>query len=250
LILPAGAVGTALGDQIIIAQNPNGTVFVPASTSPVLVRANFDDARIYGFEHTLNVQLTDQFSASTIFTYIHARDKRTGLPPNIEGGTPAPEAYLKVKYTHGDRRFWIEPYIHGAWQQNNLSSLDLEDRRTGASRSVSSITNFFNNGARARGLVSPGLDGIFGSADDFLIASGETLAQILQRVLGPGLHSSSLFTSIPGYATLNVRLGFNISRSHELLMDFYNITDKNYRGISWGLDAPGRGIFVRLGSAF
>ena len=29
------------------------------------------------------------------------------------------------------------------------------------------------------------------------------------------------------------------------MFDFENLLDHNYRGISWGLDAPGRGISVR-----
>src|SRR4030095_4918764 len=53
LILPAGAVGKSLGGTPITAQGPTGVVFVAASPNPVLVRANFDDARLFGFEHTL-----------------------------------------------------------------------------------------------------------------------------------------------------------------------------------------------------
>src|SRR5262245_27083101 len=48
LILPQGAVGSRLGDQIITSQNSGGAVFVPASTNPVLIRSNFGDARVHG----------------------------------------------------------------------------------------------------------------------------------------------------------------------------------------------------------
>ncbi|HEY7545683.1 MAG TPA: TonB-dependent receptor [Blastocatellia bacterium] len=250
LILPPGAVGRRLGDQVITQQNASGVVFVAASPNPVLVRANFDDARIYGFEHTLDARVTDDWSVSTIFTYLHARDKRTDLPPNIEGGTPAPEGYLKIRYAPVARKFWIEPYIHAAGRQGRLSSLDLDDRRTGAGRSRSSIANFFNNGARFRGLVSAGPDGIAGNADDRLIPTGETLAQVQDRVLGVGVNSSSLFTAVPGYITFNVRGGVRFAERHELLIDFENIGDRNYRGLSWGLDAPGRGVFIRYITRF
>jgi len=47
LILPQGALGTVIGGQPITSQTPNGAVFVPLSTVPVLVRANFDHARIW-----------------------------------------------------------------------------------------------------------------------------------------------------------------------------------------------------------
>lgn len=250
LILPAGAVGKLLGGTPITAQNANGVVFVAASTSAVLVRANFDDGRIYGFEHTIDARLNSDWSVATILTYLHARDKRTGLPPNIEGGTPAPDGYLKIRYAPAGRKFWVEPYIHAANRQDRLSSLDLDDRRTGAGRSRGAIENFFTNGARARGLVSAGPDGVAGNADDRLIATGETLAQIQNRVLGVGINSAPLYTAVPGYITFNVRGGIKFGERHEMMLDFENIGDRNYRGISWGLDAPGRGVLLRYNMRF
>jgi hemoglobin/transferrin/lactoferrin receptor protein len=250
LILPAGAVGLLLGDQAITQQNPNGVVFVAATTNPVLVRANFDDARIYGFEHTFDARVTQDWSIGTVFTYLHARDKNTKRPPNIEGGTPAPDGWLKIRYAPPGKRFWIEPYIHAAGRQEDLSTLDLEDRRTGATRSRTSIASFFNNGARARGLVSAGPDGVAGNADDRLIATGETVAQIQDRVLGAGVSSAPLYTAVPGYVTLNVRGGFRLGERHEVLLGLENIADHNYRGISWGVDAPGRGLFAKYNLRF
>jgi hemoglobin/transferrin/lactoferrin receptor protein len=250
LILPAGAVGKSLGGTPITSQNANGVVFVAASSDPVLVRANFDDARIYGFEQTIDAKLTSDWSIGTIFTYLDARDKRTDLPPNIEGGTPAPDGYLKIRYAPVGRRFWVEPYVHAANRQDRLSSLDLGDRRTGAGRSRGAISNFFNNGARFRGLVNAGPDGIAGNADDRLIATGETLAQVQNRVLGVGVNSAPLYTAVPGYVTFNVRGGFRIAERHEVLIDFENIGDRNYRGISWGIDAPGRGVFLKYNLHF
>jgi hemoglobin/transferrin/lactoferrin receptor protein len=250
LILPPGSVGKLLGTTPITSQLPNGVVFVAASTNPVLVRSNFDDVRIYGFEHTLDAKLSSDWYIGTIFTYLHARDRRTDLPPNIEGGTPAPDGYLKIRYAPVGKRFWIEPYVHAAGRQDRLSSLDLEDRRTGAARSRGAIANFFNNGARFSGLVSAGPDGIAGNADDRLIATGETLAQIQNRVLGVGVNSAPLYTAVPGYTTFNIRGGFRFGERHEVLIDFYNIGDRNYRGISWGVDAPGRGVFGKYNLRF
>jgi len=246
LILPAGAVGLTIGGETIVTQNPNGVVFVAASPNPVLVRANFDDARVRGVEHKLNWHVTRQWSVGTVFTYLFARDKRTGRPPNIEGGTPAPDGYLKVRYAPGNGRWWIEPYLHAAGRQPRLSSLDLEDRRTGALRTRSSIASFFRNGATARGLVGPGPDTVLGTGDDILLATGETLTQIQDRVLGVGVNSSSLFRAVPGYVTFHLRGGVRFGERYELMADFENIGDKHYRGISWGLDAPGRSVFVRF----
>ena len=250
LILPAGAVGKSLGGTPITAQGATGVVFVAASPNPVLVRANFDDARIYGFEHTRDAKFSADWSIGTIFTYLHAEDNRTHLPPNIEGGTPAPDGYLKIRYAPVGERFWIEPYMHAAARQDRLSSLDLDDRRTGAGRSRGAIANFFNNGARFLRLVNSGPDGIAGNADDRLVATGETLAQVQNRVLGVGVTSAPLYTAVPGYVTFNVRGGFRFGERHEVMLDFENIGDRNYRGISWGIDAPGRGLFAKYNLRF
>lgn len=242
LILPAGAVGTVIGGQPIVAQDPTGTVFVAVATNPVLVRANLDDARIYGVEHRTDWAINPRWSAGGVFTYVRAQDKRTGLPPNIEGGTPAPDGYLRLRYSDPRARWWIEPYIHAAARQERLSSLDLSDRRTGAFRTRGQIAAFFNNGARARGYIGPGPDGLPGTPDDVLLATGETLAQVQDRVLGPGVEGAPLYTAVPGYVTFNLRGGVRLGERQTLMLDFSNIGDRNYRGISWGVDAPGRSL--------
>ena len=250
LILPPGAVGTRLGDQVVTSQNANGAVFVPASSSPVLVRANFDDARIWGIEHTASLQMGSAWRASSAFTFLRARDKRTDLPPNIEGGTPAPEAWINVRYAPEGKGWWVEPYTRLVARNDQLSTLDLEDRRTGATRTRGSIANFFNNGARARGLIGTGPDGVPRTADDILDATGETLAQIQDRVLGVGVSSGVLVPEIPGYALFGVRAGIRFGGRHQVLMDFENIGDRSYRGVSWGLDGPGRGLYLRYNVVF
>jgi outer membrane receptor protein involved in Fe transport len=249
LILPAGAIGLALGDEVVTRQTAGGAVFVPASSTPVLIIANFDDARIWGLEHTLQVRPHADWTLATVLTYLHAEDRRTGLPPNIEGGTPAADGWLRLRYAPAGRRFWVEPYVHAAARQSRLSSLDRDDRRTGATRSRASIASFFANGARERGLVGNGPDGLGGTADDVLLATGETLAEVQARVLGSAA-SAPLYTSVPGYVTFNVRGGCRIKGSHELLADVENVTDRNYRGISWGLDAPGFSVSLRYVGRF
>lgn len=250
LILPQGAVGTRLGDQVVNRQTAAGAVFVPLNaTVPVLINANFDDARIWGVEHTMDVRFTDDLRASTVLTYLHAEDDRTGLPPNIEGGTPAPDGWLKVRWEPSGGRVWVEPYLHAALAQDRLSSLDLGDRRTGAARSRTSIAAFFNNGARARGLVGNGPDGAPSTADDVFLQTGETLLQIQNRVLGTA-NSSSLVTEIPGYVTFNLRGGYRLAPGHEIQVDLENLSDENYRGISWGIDAPGRNLAIRYVGRF
>ena len=244
LILPPGAVGINLGGQPVIAQGPTGVVYVPAATNPVLVRANYGDAQIYGIEQTLDWRIRDDLVLRTILTWLRARNTRTGLPPDIEGGTPAPDGYLKIRYQRWDGRLWLEPFVHAAARQERLSSLDLEDRRTGAMRSRASIRRFFYNGATARGLVGPGADGKLGSADDLLLPTGETLPQVQGRVLGPGVESAPLFLAVPGYITFNLRAGIRLRENQDCLLAYTNIGDRNYRGISWGLDAAGRSLSI------
>lgn len=249
LILPQGAVGTLLGDQRISSQNAAGVVFVPASTNPVLVRSSFGDSRIYGIEQKFDLRISDSWTLGQNFTYLHSEDKRTKLPPTIEGGTPAPQGYFRVRYEPVGKRFWVEPYLYGARKQDRLSTLDLDDRRTGASRSRGAIGNFFNRGAFARGLIAAGTDNRFGTADDILKPTGETLAQVQNRVLGSAA-SAPLYTYIPGFLTGGIRGGFRVGEAHEVILDFSNLNDKNYRGISWGTDAPGRSFGFRYNYRF
>lgn len=177
MILPDGAVAKTPGGTPITAQSANGVVFVAAATNPVLVRVNFDNARIVGIEHTLDWRPHPRWMAGTAFTYLHAKDTRTGLPPNTEGGTPAPDAWLHLNYTSSSGRWWAGTYVHAAAKHDRLSTLDLDDRRTGGGRSGTSIRNFFLNGATARGWVGAGGDAVLGTVDDVLLLTGEALAE-------------------------------------------------------------------------
>jgi outer membrane receptor protein involved in Fe transport len=250
LVLPPGAAGLTLAGEPITRQLPSGVVYVAVSGNPVLVRTNFDQARIRGLEATLDADLGASLFLGGTLTWLHAEDRATGLPPNIEGGTPAPEGWLRLRLApSGGRRFWVEPYLHAASSQERLSTLDLGDRRTGASRSRSTIASFFTNGARARGLVSGGPDGVAGNADDVLLATGETLAAVQARVLPDGV-AAPLFDALPGYVVFGIRGAVRFASRHEIQVDLENLGDESYRGISWGLDAPGRGAYVRYSLRF
>ena len=245
LILPQGAVGSSVGGQPIVAQAAGGAVFVALSSNPVLVRANFDDARIWGVEWLGQFKVREDLTVGTTYTYMRARDLATDLPPNIEGGTPAPGGTVWFRYAKPSQPWWVEPYVTFAATQSHLSSLDISDRRTGATRTRSQIQNFFRNGATARGWVTAGPDGVFGNADDILTETGETLAQIQNRVLGVGVNSAPLWTAVPSYVVWGVRLGVTIAGHHTIMVDAENLGNESFRGISWGMDGPGRGISVR-----
>lgn len=245
LVLPPGAVGTFLGSERIISQNANGLVFVAIATSPVLVRVNYDDARFNGVELNTEGRLSDDFTASGNFTYIRAHSLLNGLPPNIEGGVPPATGFISLRYQpRGSSRYYIEAYSTLAGRQRRLSSLDLADRRTGALRTRGQIANFFNRGARVRGLIGPGFDGRPNTADDILISTGETLAQVQTRVLGAA-SSGILYPELPGYGLIGLRGAVRFGENSEIFIDFENIADKFYRGISWGIDGAGRGVTLR-----
>lgn len=235
LILPQGAVGQTLGDQTITRQLATGAVFVPISTAPVLVRANFAGAQMHGWEQEARVRVTRSWSVRQNLTYLYAKDALTGRPPDIEPGVPPFTANLTLGYHPVARRYWVEFYTLVAGRQERLSSLALSDRRIGNPRSRNNIQSFFNNGARVRGLVVNGI----------LVPTGETLAQVQNRVLGSA-SSAPQFTAIPGYGLVGIRGGISLGERTELLLSVSNVADKNYRGIGSGVDGPGRNAMVKL----
>lgn len=254
LILPAGAVGRPLGSDVITSQLPNGVVFVAASASPVLVRANFTDAKLWGIESELTARLTDRLRLRSNFTYNRAEDKATGLPPNIEGGTPPPTGFLSLR--HDWSRFWLEAFTTLAGRQDRFSTGDLSDRRTGAPRSRSQIQNYFRRGACVNGLTTPGTT-VCNTAGGILKATGETLLQVQNRLLPLGATINGvlvandstavpLFTHLPGYGLANVRGGFTLSENASVFWAFENIFDQAYRNPSWGIDGSGRSFTARL----
>jgi outer membrane receptor protein involved in Fe transport len=256
LVLPPGAVGQFLGSEQIVRQNANGLVFVASATNPVLVRVNFDDARFNGVEFTTDARLSRDFTAGGNFTYIRAHSLLNGLPPNVEGGVPPATGFVSLRYQpRGSSRFYVEGYSVLAARQNRLSTLDLSDRRTGAARSRTQIQNFFRRGACVRGVTTPGATGC-GSAGGILIATGETLAQVQNRLLPIGATINGvtvvnndtavpLFPYLPGYGLVGLRGAIRFGERSEVFFDFENIADKQYRGISWGVDGAGRGITLR-----
>ncbi|HEX8637301.1 MAG TPA: TonB-dependent receptor, partial [Pyrinomonadaceae bacterium] len=253
LILPPGSVGRFLGDQPIVNQLSNGVVFVPASASPVLVRTNFTSAKIYGIEYELETRITSELKFQGNFTYIRAADKTTDLPPNIEGGTPPPTGFLSLRYAPLGKRFWVEAYSNLAAGQDRLSTLDLSDRRTGAPRSRTQIQNFFRRGACVHGLTTPGANGQCGSAGGILLATGETLSQVQDRLLPLGAVINGvrvasndtavpLFTYLPSYALFNLRASVRINENQQIFLAFENIFDAFHRNPSWGIDGAGRSL--------
>jgi hemoglobin/transferrin/lactoferrin receptor protein len=259
LILPQGAVGRQLGSQTITSQNANGAVFVPASTSPILVQSNFSNTRMNGAEFNMAYRFADSWTIAGNYSYLFATDRATNLPPNLGGGGVPPQfGFLRLRYQPTGKRYWIEAYANAAGRQDRLSSLDIGDRRTGGARTRSQIQNFIRRGACVRGITAPTVAQACGTANGNyqLLATGETLAQVLNRVLPIGSVINGvlvanndtavpLFAAIPGYGLINIRGGYRFSERHEVNFDLENMADKGHRAPGWGIDGPGRNLTVR-----
>jgi hemoglobin/transferrin/lactoferrin receptor protein len=222
-------VGQTLAGQTIVAQLPTGAVITGVDPRPVLVRANVGAVRLWGIESAWQGQVSDSWVATANFYYLRGRDQETGEAPDLEGGLPPAAGFVSLRWQPLGKRYWLEGYSHLVSYQDRLSSLELADQRIGAERSVASITAFFNNGAVARGLVRHGI----------LLPTGETLAAVLNRVLGPGVAEAPLFTRTPGFVTANLRAGYQVSESTDLVVVLENLLDKNYRWHGSGVDAAG-----------
>ena len=258
LILPQGAVGQRFGSEVIIDQNANGAVFVAASTSPVLIQANFGETRMRGIEADLEYRFSSSWITGGNYSYVYAEDRKSGEAPNLGGGGIPPQfGFVRLRYQSPGRSFWIEGYVKGHGRQDRLSSLDLSDRRTGGARTRDQIQNFFLRGACVRGITTPGASGQCGSTGGTLIATGETLSQVQDRVLPIGTvvngvliadneTSVPLFRAISGYALFNIRGGIRVNDNVDLTADLENIADKSHRAPGWGIDGPGRSFTLRM----
>jgi hypothetical protein len=107
-----------------------------------------------------------------------------------------------------------------------LSPGDLADARIGALRTRDEIAEFFGGGAVDLGLVTDGV----------LLASGEGLGQVPQRVLGDAM-SAPLFAHTPGFAVVGANAGFRLTQPLNLTLFADNLTDPNYR---WRGSTPTR----------
>jgi outer membrane receptor protein involved in Fe transport len=232
LILPVGAVGQTIGGATITQQLASGAVLTLLDPRPVITRANIGEVRIRGFEAEGRVRLGSGWFVGGNVSYLRGVDRQTNGAPDIEGGLPPVHGILSVRWQPSAKPFWVETFSYWSDKQARLSSLDLSDQRIGAIRSRSSIASFFNNGAAARGLVAGGV----------LLPTGETLAQVQDRVLGVGVSNGPLFTKTPGFATLNFRGGYRMGEGHEFVGVFENVLDRNYRVHGSGVDSPGRNL--------
>src|SRR5215213_4002332 len=240
LLLPGGSVGQLVGGQPIIRQDATGAVFTSLSNSAVFVRTNAIKVRMRGVEGSMAVKLRRDLALNANAFYIHGKDLRTGAPPNLENGIPPFTGFAGVKWEPAASPAWIEVYSNFAASQRRFSDNDISQARIGGLRTREEIAGFFNGGAVARGLVRNGI----------LVQTGETLAQVQRRVLGPTLQPNQLFTKNPGFALFNLRGGFRIGERSSITVILENVFDKNYRTMGSGIDSPGTNAAVRYSFSF
>ena len=86
---------------------------------------------------------------------------------------------------------------------------------------------------------------------------GETLTQILDRVLPIGATINGvtvvndgtrvpLYTRTPGFVSVNLRAGVNLTDYLDVTAALTNALDRNYRVHGSGVDAPGRSFFASV----
>ena len=238
VLLPAGSVGQVIGGQVITNQDATGAVYTSLSNSPVFVRANAGRLRMMGWEAQLGAKLTDSISVNANMFSIRGIDLDRNSAPSLENGVPPATGFVGIRWTPG-KRFWVEAYSNFADAQRRFSDNDLQQARIGGMRTRTEIANFFNNGAVARGLVNNGI----------LLATGETLAQVQNRVLASA-NRAPLYTSNPGFVTLNFRGGYTFDERSTMTLILENILDKNYRTMGSGVDGAGFNVVLRYSYSF
>jgi len=226
MIVPGDVVGQTIGGQTIIAQDDVGRIFVAIDPDPVVSRVNIVRSRVWGIEWMLEREI----NRAMLFIFKGGVQRGRELDTDFWARKIAPDHFdLILRWNQAGGRLFLEGVFIGMLTQSRLNPADFEDTRIGAFRDADSIATYFNNGAVDLGVVQDGI----------LLATGETLAQVQERVLGPDLRGNALFDETPAWWTISLRGGFNINARNELTFAFNNIFDRNYRLHGSGFDAPG-----------
>lgn len=265
LLFPASGAPASLAGIAVrpIAPTPEqraqGVVAVATALDPRAIKAFVNDgrARYAGVESLFQYLITPRWLAEGNYSFIAGRELNPNrfirrLPPQL--GT------LAVRYNPGASRPWLELRGEFAGAQERLNGGDLTDERIGASRRRRDISDFFRS-ARVAPFLDAGADGAFGTGDDRFAPTGETLAQILHRVLPLGAtvggvrisddnSRAPLYLKTPGYAVVHLRGGVSFGERLGLNFALMNLLDKNYRVHGSGVDAPGVNLFVGLQYSF
>jgi len=231
MIVPNDVVGQTIGGQLIVDQDEVGRIYVAIDPDPVVSRANIDRSRVWGIEWLFEQAVNSDYKLVVKGGVQRGRELDTGYwarkiaPDHVDA---------IVRWNQPGGHVWLEGVFIGMLTQSRWNPADLRDARLGAIRDVDRIATYFNNGAVELGVVQ----------DDILVPTGETLDEVLLRVLGPELAENSLFTETPGWWTVTLRGGYSFNANHELIFFAANILDRNYRLHGSGFDSAGFNAMV------
>ena len=223
IVFPGNVVGTSIFGFQVVRQDAAGLAYIAQDIRPIGTSVNFDRARILGFEANGDVRLARQWTATAYYAMSNGRLQSTGeylrrMSPPLGGA--------RLRWNAG--RTWVEGTVSFAQTQTRFNSGDLTDARIGATRTRTSIANYFNGTATDLGLVKGGI----------LLATSETVAQVQTRLLGSAT-SGLLFSDAPGFVVVGARAGLPVTSHFDLIVIGENLTDKNYRWYGSGVDSPG-----------
>ena len=243
LILPQGAVGTVLGGQPITAQNANGAVFVAASTTPVLVRANFDNARIWGIEYRATSADRTTLSCGRRSPTATSRT-RTPTCRRTSRAARRRRAARLVRVRAGRRQ--VVGGAVPACRRRAVEPVDARPRRSPHRRRRARAATSRTSSATARATAAGSRPAP--TASSATRRHPDRDRRNARADAGPrARRRRQLRRAVLRRAELrDVRRPLRRAvRPHPILIDAENLNDENYRGISWGMDAPGRGISGR-----
>ena len=229
LVFDGNVVGTTISGFEIVRQDATGLAYIAQDVRPIATRVNVDRARVAGADAEGELRLGSSWTASGHLATVRGR--------TLPGGEflrrmAPPMGMAKLRWIAD--RIWAEGVVSFAAEQTRFNSADLTDARIGALRTRASIATFFTGGATDRGLVYNGV----------LTATGETLAEVQQRVLGAAA-SAPLYVSQPGFAAFGLRAGARVRPGLDVAMLLENLTDTNYRLYGSGIDAAGFNVQLR-----
>lgn len=237
------------------AQQTQGVASVATTVDPRALKAfvNEGRTRYRGIDAAISVRPADRWGVDLSYSLLSGHELAPTRPVRR---LPPQQGYVAVRYLPGTRLSWIEMSAQLSDTQTALSGGDVTDERIGGARRRSDITDFFQ-GARASPYLGPGADGQRGTADDVFAPTGETVAQIRDRVLPLGATVNGvtvlndgtrvpLYTQTAGFMSLNIGAGFVIAGPIRLDLSLTNVTDRNYRIHGSGVDSPGINVFARL----
>jgi hemoglobin/transferrin/lactoferrin receptor protein len=242
-----------------LAQN---VVSVATSLDPRAVKAfvNEGRARYYGFDTVFRYSISPLWVIEGNYSYLVGRE----LNPNrFIRRLPPQHGFLALRFQPLSKKLrinWLELNGNFSGVQERLSGGDLTDERIGAARSRRDIGDFFRS-SLVSPLIESGADGVFGTSDDLFGPTGETAAQIRDRVLPIGATvngtriiddstRASLYPRTAGFASFNLRGSVAIAENVSLNLALMNLLDRNYRVHGSGVDAPGINLYVGLRFSF